>query len=335
MKKAYRYLLPIFTGILLFILLSPIGIALADQADPDNTPIAVVDVYRNLLVSGDRLYLIYANIPYAAQPDALVTEAFIWRLYDTDNTTVLGQTLGTAYNAGGYGYNVYSIYLPATWAPAWESPLLLRLSGNPLIFDSPPVYNFTLTAADYNAENITTEVQAALTTRILAIATDLNIRWGGTTELLYETETGTVLSLTGEEFFRAAIYGLQAMAPDLFRFSAGTITAEERTWTTDYVDNITGQWTGTFVEDGQTAGKGMFNKDYDLLSIILLLAGLGGLFVGNIMISKNVYSALIDVTLVALIFGRLGIPDVLLSFLGLIAALSWVYISAKIWGVLR
>ena len=323
----------IIIAVLLTIMLS--SVALADQADPDDLPTMMASVYRNLLETGDQLYIFYANIPYASGPDAPVTEAFIWRLYDTDKITVLGQTVGNAYNNDGYGYNVYSIYLAATDAPTWDQPYIVRLTGNPIIFDTPPTYDFILTTVDFDTNTITADVQSALALRILDISLDLENRWSLTESLIYEQETSRVLSLVGEAFWRQAIYGVQALAPLAFQFVSSLIEAEERTWTTDYTDNVTSQYVGTWVATSQAAGQTMFSTTYDLLSIILLCALLIALIAGNLIITHNVWSGLVDVVLVSVIFSRIGIPAVLLSFLGLVGCLSWLYISAKTWGVVR
>lgn len=322
----------------LFLAVVPPNNVLADQDDPDSLPILVqANAYRNILETGDQLYIFYANIPYSVLPDALVTEAFLWTLLDTDNVTVLGSTTGTAFNDGGYGYNVYSMYFAAATAPTWDQTYTIRLAGNPAIFDDPPTVDFILDTGDFSGLTETTAVKDEIALRVIVIARDLFIRWALdiTTTLINEQETGTVLSANGETFFRGAIFGLQAMAPRAFQIAIGLITTEDREWDTEYADNITGQYAGTFVGTAQTAGADFFDKNYDLLSIIFTLGILVALVVGNLLITNNVWSGMVDVTLVAVLLARIGIPAVLLTFLGLVGAISWVYISAKLWGVLR
>lgn len=333
-----RLLLSVLFVTAIFYGTTPTGVVLADQTDPVDLPSMTADVYRNLLETGDQLYIFYANIPYDTPlPDALVTEAFMWRLLDTDNTTVIGSTLGTAFHAKGYGYNIFSMYFAASVAPTWDQSYIVRLSGNPTIFDSPPIYDFTLSTGDYSTQTITTVVQSELASRILAIAVDLDTRWSLAIvdSLITEQETGTALSLNGEAFFRGAIFGIQALAPSVFQIVVGTISAVDRTWDPEYAENVSSQYVGTFVGTAQTGGAAMFNKSYDLLSIILLLLLLVSLVIGNLLITRNVWSGLIDVTLTAVLFARIGVPAVLLPFVGLIGAISWVYISGKLWGVIR
>src|SRR3990172_808934 len=82
---------------------------LADQANPDSPPVISggilgIDAYRNLLETGDRGFLVYANIPYAAPPTSPENESFMWQLMSTDGLTVIGQTTGYPYEDSGYGY---------------------------------------------------------------------------------------------------------------------------------------------------------------------------------------------------------------------------------------
>ena len=108
--KRLRYSI-ILALLAVFLLATP---AYADTPDPDSTPtVDEINIYTNVLETGDWLIVIYANIPYAIPPTTPVTSTFIWRFMDTDNVTELANTVGTNYNDDGYGYNVYSMYLTA------------------------------------------------------------------------------------------------------------------------------------------------------------------------------------------------------------------------------
>lgn len=308
----------------------------ADTPDPDSPPtVESINAWRNARETGDMLFLIYANIPYATLPDLPVTQTFIWRLFDTDDTTEFGSTIGYAYNDSGYGYNVCSLYFSASEVTAlglvWGTGYKVRLSGNPAAFDTPPVYNYSLGASDYSALIVTADVQAEIAARILVLATDLDNKWGLSTvySLLTENETATVLSIYGEAFFRGAIYGLQAFAPSVFSVVIRMLDVEDRTWDPDYAGNLTAQYEATWVDTARAAGAALFGTDYDLLSIILLLMMCGGVLIGNIMLTGDHWNGMVDVALVGVVAARLGMYD--LAFLILIAALCWIYISAKVW----
>ncbi len=308
----------------------------ADTPDPDSTPgIESFNVYRNLLETGDWLLVIYANIPYSTLPDTPIHQTFIWRLIDIDGVTELGDTVGYAYNDDGYGYNVYSMYWSAAEVTAngmvWNTAYTARLSGNPAVFDTPPTYNYTIAIGDYSTLTVTADVQAELGARILTIAADLDNKWGVpvTPSLITEAEAGTVLSLYGEAFFRGAIFGIQALAPTIFSVIIRNLDVVDRTWTDNYTSNLTTMWAGTWIETSQEAGKALFGTDYDLLSIIMLLSMSVGLIVGNIMLTGDHWNGMTDAAILMVIGARLAMYD--FAFLLLIAALCWIYISAKIW----
>lgn len=330
-----RFRLGILLALLAALLLSATP-AYADTPDPDSSPtIEEINIYRNLRETGDWLAIIYANIPYATLPDLPVTQTFIWRLIDTDNVTEFGSTIGYAYNDDGYGYNGCSLYLTAAEVTAlgmvWGTSYTIRLSGNPAAFDTPPVYNFTINAGDYSSLTVPADVRAELAARVLAIAADLDNKWGlaSAYSLLTQNETATVLSIYGEAFFRGAIHGLQAMAPTVFSVIIREIDLPAREWDPEYSENLTGQWGGTWADTAQEAGKVLFGTDYDLLSIIMLLVMCGGLMVGNVMLTGDHWNGFIDVAILGVIGARLGMYD--LAFLILVAAMCWIYIGTKVW----
>jgi hypothetical protein len=313
--------------------------AYADTPDPDSTPTVEAGrkhVYRNLLETGDYLYIYEANIPYAALPATPVNQTFIWRLVALDGVTVLGQTVGYAYNDDGYGYNVYSMYFSAADATAagmvWGTAYILRLSGNPAAFLTPPVYNFNFAAGDYTTLTASADNQVALATEILTLAADLNIRWGLATDyfLNLETETGTALSLYGENVFRGAIYGCQALAPQAFRAVVADINAPDRAWNTTYITSLETQNAGTWVETARNASIALFGTvNYDLGGIIALLIICVVLIIGVSSVSNDHWTGLIDAAIVLIVAARMGVYG--LGFLGLLAALSIFWIGAKIY----
>lgn len=313
--------------------LFPCGNVLADQADPDSVPTVDIYCYRNLLETGDVLIYLYANIPYASLPDEPVNAAFVWRLIDTDNTTELGSTTGYPYNDLGYGYNVYSMYFSAADALTWGAAYTIQLSGNPVVFDDPPLYNFPITSSDWTTYTTQADNRDELELRILITAGLLYSQWGLTadTALVNEQEIGTVLSLSGEAFFRGAIYGLQALAPGVFYVVPEEITAEDRTWTENYTSNLSSQYTGTWIAISQQAGADLFESSYDLTSVILCVVLLVVLFFGSLVVTGDHWQSLINVCLIAVVLGRLGLYEA--TFLGMIAALCWLYISSKVWGL--
>lgn len=330
MKKRVAIILAII--LVLFAYASPL--LAADL--PDSTPtVERFNVYRNLLETGDFLLVIYANIPYTTTPDTPVTETFIWRMLDTDNVTVLGSTVGTNYNDDGYGYNVYSMYWEASEAPVWSTEYPIQLIGNPVNFDDPPEYNYQLSTSDYSLLTVTAEVKTELAARVVTIATDLNIKWSLSTAaaLIFQSETGVTLSSQGEEFFRGAIYGLQALAPAAFSYNVEDIEIEDRTWETGYSENVSSQYTGTWVETAQAAGATLFGTSYDLMSVILISTLSIGIVIGNIMIHGSAWNGMIDAAFLSIIGARLALYE--FGFLMVIGSVCFIYMAAKIWQIIK
>lgn len=317
------------------VILLPCSTALADQANPDSTPTVEMDFYQNLLETGDVLLIIYAVIPYAATPDDSVGEAFIWRLIDTDNVSELGSDTGYVWVDNGYGYNVFSMYFNAADNLTWNSDYILRLSGNPAVFITPPEYNYPVSTSDYS-DAIAATVKTELATRILTISTDLDIQWGlgAAYSLLLEEEAGTVLSIYGEAFYRNAIYGIQALCPQLFRFAIGDIEVTDREWDTEYTDNLSNQYTGTWIETAQSGGAGFAGTTYDWLTILLVMGmAVAAIFAGISLSGGDAWAGMIDGGIVLLGGARLAFFDP--TFAGLVVAICWLYVSAKVWSVLR
>lgn len=306
-------------------------LAYADTPDPDSAPsLERLDVYRNLLETGDRCYIWEANIPYATTPDTLVTETFYWELLDTDGVTVLGTTTGYAYNSDGYGYNVYSMYFDAADALTWEATYTLRLSGNPAVFDVPPQYSFPVNVSDYTSLTDSDANKAALADTIIQIASDLDARWGlsTTSTLVLETESSTVLSIYGESVFRGSVYGCQALAPAAFRFIIEDLDAADRTWNLNYSGNLSAQYSGTWIDPAKTAGGTIFGVGYDLLSIIITLGMCIGLIWCNIKITNDHWNALMDVAIVLVTAPKIDLFP--LTFTALVCAMAAMYTGTKV-----
>jgi len=305
---------------------------------PDSTPsIITKKCYHNILEPGDFLIVWESLIPYATTPPGEpVTEVFIWEFIDTDGETVLGSWKGWAYIDDGYNYQCGSMYFGfGADTPDWDpTPTnTLRLRGNPLAFVTPPVYDYPINSVDYSTEVIPSEVQNELAIDILLISADLDAQWGLTTSLINDDETGQTLSIFGQAYFRGAIYGLQALAPNLFPLAVAPIDLADRAWTDAYITILENQYAGTWVETAKEGGTVLFGTDFDLVSTIPLLGCVVGLFLGNTMITNNTWNAAIDVALVLVVTAKLGFYG--LGFLGLIEALRRIYFGMRLFRFLH
>ena len=313
--------------ILLIILLPATPVFAIDE--PDSTPtVQKIDIYRNLRETGDRLILIYANIPYATLPDVPVSDAFYWKLIDMDGVTELGVTSGFAYNDSGSGWNLYSMYFASADNWTWGLEYGIKLAGNPVEFPGGYEQSYVIATSDYSSYTVQQEVQEDLQIRLIAIANDLDTRWGLTDSLLYQSEAGQKLSADGEAFFRGAIYGLQSLCPGIFNVTITDLDITDRVWNEEYSANVTGQYAGTWIGTAKAAGAAMFGGTTDVATVMLMLTGGILLVVGTVLLTGSYWSGLIIIGFFMIVMGRLGMYP--LGFLALMGALSIIYTGWKI-----
>lgn len=331
MKHILSKVLLAVIAVLMLVAVTPAMQVSAATALPDSTPQVISKkCYRNLLKMADFLIVYEANIPYATPPTDPVTRTFIWELIDSDGVTVLGSTVGWPYVDDGYNYQCYSMYFPAVAGLVWDPVVsyTLRLSGNPIAFDTPPIYNYTVTSGDYSPTIIPADVRAELALDVLLIAADLDLQFGLPTSLIADDETGQTLSTFGQAYFRGAIYGIQALAPELFPLAVAIIELTDRIWTETYVTNLEDQYTGTWVATAKAAGGTLFGTTDDLLSVIIMFGMVIGVFIGNIMLTSDHWNAATDVALILIITAKLSFYG--LGYLGLIAALAIIYLGMRL-----
>jgi len=322
------------TGIVIISLLSFSTTALAIDL-PDETPeVESIWAYRNILETADMLVIVYENTPYATTPNMTYSEAFIWKIYDTDGSTELGYALTSDYHDLGYGYNVISFYFSADDAVTWGEYYYIRLKGLGAAFESPPTYTFQMAAGDYSALTDQDEVREEIAHRIMYLASWLNNEWDldSDEKLTAEYEIGTRLSVEGQAFFRQAIYGSQAMAPTVFPLYYSGVTDEDRTWTDAYVATLEAQHTGTDLGAAITEGEVLLDADYNMMGFLIVLVLVIMLIFGHWYLgSGNRWTGLVESAPVLVIGGRMALLG--LGELGLVAAICLLYISGRIWKV--
>lgn len=301
---------------------------------PDSDPEVIsIDAYRNILETGDFLIVIYENTPYSTTPtDYSYPEAFVWRWFDTDGTTELAQSSGYVYQDNGYGYNVISFYLDVDDAPTWGEPYNFTLSGTPSAFSTVPTYTFSMDSGDYSSLTTSSEVKGAIADHILELATSLDTVWSldPSYSLISEEDIDTRLSVYGQRFFRGAIYGIQAIAPSLFTLRIENIPDSYKTHTDEYIAELGGQHTGTYIQDSIDAGKNLLDVDYNLFGLLLILGVIITLIIVNWMIAGGMnWRGMVDAGAILVIGGRMALVG--LGELALVAAICWLYVSAKFW----
>lgn len=301
---------------------------------PDSSPtLDGIQIYRNVLEDDDMFIFIKEDTPYASPPTTDYDEAFIWQLYDTTDTIELARAVGYAYNDYGYNENIIGFYFAADDAPAWGGAYYLKLTGTPIAFSTPPVYQFPIESGDYSSLTDQDDVQIAISNQVIEWAEDLNSEWGLDPDdyLTASGQTTQSLSLEGETFFRGAVYGIQSLAPYAFQLVTLNVTNTERTWTDNYTTNLLTMYDGTYLDTAMDDANTGLGADYNLAGIIGLIVMMGILVGACVYVGGDIWGSMVIASGPLVIGGRLAMIG--LGELGFVAAMMWLFISGKIWKV--
>lgn len=274
MERAYKRIVTAAAVGLLACLLAVMPVA-ADPASPTSFQILSVNVFRNLHESGDALYVFHYNIYYASsQPTTSVNKLFLFRLMDTDGTTPLGSTVPYPYNNSGYDEGVGGFYFAAGDAPTWQAALTIRMEGNPQYWSSPPVATHTLILSEYCGSASVSVNRSQLGGWILDTSTDLEISWG--IKLVTEGASGTVLTTTGETYYKGTIGGIKEMCPQIFSITNEPLdtTSYPPVTDTSMIYTWEHQWDGTWVETSLSSLGDLFGIGWKMVVLagVLILS---------------------------------------------------------------
>lgn len=290
---------------------------------PDSIDIVRKYVNRNLLETGDAFFYFQYDIPYTVLPDEDIDDAMIFRLIDTDGTTELGVDLAYVYQNGGWGQGVAGFYFAADDAPTWGSVYTLRVSGNPVVYATPPAQDFTFDFADYTTSTDQDTNQEEVADNILVMAADLATEWS--LDLIESGDTGPILSSIGEIYFRSAISGLQGMAPDIFLIQIDAPDFDGETWGTNQSSSYANRWGGTWVGVGINAVAGLFNLEPLTFSGFITLAISIGIVILGVAYTGSVLPGFMSVVPVELCGGLMGWLS--MSVVGIVTLFCALYVA--------
>lgn len=240
-----------------------------DPASPDTFTIHSVKAFHNLYETGDALYTFHYEIYYPlGEPSTPANKLFLFRLMDTDGATQLGSTVPYPYNNSGYDMGVGGFYFAAADAPTWETGLIVRMEGNPMYWGSPPVYTHTFVLSEYSQMTTPAENKVLLGNWILDTAVDLEVNWG--IKLITEGASGTVLTTTGETYFKGTISGLKEMCPQIFSIAYSSHTLVDDPVGTSAIYEWEHQWDGTWVADAFQSLGDLFGLHWRVVSAVIV-----------------------------------------------------------------
>lgn len=280
-----RHIILRLSGMIAIILLWLIWFAIPVFATgpPDSTPtVSDIKANVNLLETGDILIYGLYNIPYSPPPDDDAGKTYILTLIDTDGVTQLGSIRPFAYIEMDNGYNmgVFSFRFSASDNLTVDQPYIIRIKQNPSYFETPEYWDYSMALSGWTDATSQEANQAELMINVLEFAQELEIAYS--LSILEDSPGGTVLSSPeGETYFRGAIYGIQAMAPDLFLVQ--TITSwdtGDRAWTTDKFDEYGSRFSGTFIGAATDNTSGTYGVDTGtMMSLLFGIPIIGGAFI--------------------------------------------------------
>lgn len=205
--------------------LLPMGNVYAITA-PESVSISRVDVYRNLAETGDVAIFFHYDMPYASDnyTDTPASETILFRLYDTDGTTLLqagSPYVNPFFGSNGYGEGTGAFYFSANESYTWEATTSINIYGLPAFFSENVTQTYTLTSTDYVTETTQDANRALLKSYILLECDKLAAAYADTGIILKTTsDSGIVLSPYGEVYFKGVVNGLQNLCPELFFIQA-------------------------------------------------------------------------------------------------------------------
>lgn len=278
-KKNYLRLAIIL--VCLFMPLILISTARAIPHPDDDPSVYNLHVNRNLFTSGDALFYGQYLLPYADPPDTLADDAFIIRLIDTDNVTELGAVTPYAFFDNGYNYGAFGIYIES--GIVWDANYTLRISESPAQFDEPASVDHVIQASVYSSRITQEDNKLELAVNILDIAQNLEQHYTDYA-LVEASAAGTVLSApTGENYFRAAIPGIQSMAPSLFLVQIVSLDYTAENWTMErfetYEERFEETWVGTSAN--ATASQFGFTVQTAMALIAIMPASIGAIILSH------------------------------------------------------
>ncbi len=270
--------------------------------EPSDTPtVSNIKVNRHLLEDDDVLIYGDYNIPYTSPPSTGADETYMFVLMDGENT--IGTMVPFTLMDNGYNKGVFSFYFTAADNLTWGVAYTIRISQNPAQFESPDYWDYSVSTSAYTSADTQETNQALLAGNVIAAAQRLESYFTDYT-FLDSTAGGTVLSSpTGETYFRGAIYGIQAMAPDLFLVQTLNITLTSENRTTAQFDIYGNRLSDTWVGESENATATQFGVTTSAVFGFLFILPL---CIGAVIVSSMKFARAEPGFIVAALFILLG-----------------------------
>lgn len=210
---------------------------------PDYKSINAVYAYRNLLLTGDEVFIADFTWSYSVIPTLNINETVIVQLYDADSEVVATTVPFSFYNHG-YVRGAVIFYLPPDIAADWTSAVTVKFVGNPTLSWNGTAPVESSSVSYWSVATTQAASQAELAARIVSLAGTLASSWS-LTDMTQSTPEGTKLDTNGIEYFNGVLQNIQAMAPDAFPYSIVQPAFERKTYNNDNALSLIATTVGT------------------------------------------------------------------------------------------
>lgn len=242
-----------------------------------------VNIFRNLFTLGDRLIMFTSDIDWQNLPNDNVRTMFMFRLMDSDGSTVLASAQPYyAYN-GGYYLQAVGFYFPDDSVIEWGGEYQIRIDGNPsqwyTISDVREIYN--ISGVDYTEASSPVDNQTELAAWIVNITQLLENDWLNYLSIapLITTDANgnQVLTKTGQTYYLNTIANINNMAPSLFSGSSIVTPINPDDPMPDVpaspslIERWENQYEGTWVQDSLQGLGDLFHVNWRTITSILCL----------------------------------------------------------------
>lgn len=238
--------------------------------EPLTVTLSDIEIYQDVLTTGDFLAIVPYDIPFTTQPDDDINLTFIFIMRNTSNNETLGITTAYPRYNGGYGKGIVSFYFES--GITWGQSYIFRVQENSAYYPASLYWDFPVGLSSYSTES---DPGDALRAKILDQAQVLSNEWD--VDLLSTSDVGqVVLSTYGELYFLHAVPGIQVMSQELFSVQITAPEYTKRNWSTALNDAMRTKYDGTIIGDFMTGYAGMFSVStpsaMNVLSILLFAA---------------------------------------------------------------
>jgi hypothetical protein len=255
----------------------PVAVSATPTLPTASPTIISIKCFQDVLASTDFLLLFQYRIPYGTIPTPeTADQLYTFSMLDNTGTTDYGDVHPYPYKGGGYNYGLSGIYFAPGFAPSWSGNYQIRIMGDPILFSiaglTAPITYTTILPGDFDTSTTTADAKIAVGNYLVITCQSLQSSWA--TTLLSSSDTGVILSTTGQAYIMGIITNITYMAPQIMNLQNLAPAPITETWSTALGTSYANRYTGTWVQDSLNAIADLFHtSNWNLITggLILIL----------------------------------------------------------------